>query len=279
MLAIENIGLGLPTPELTALVERHLPQERITPFLHRAWPGPGSVFLAVPPGYRQIPPPKLGTFRWPSGASRWASGLFVCGNDLGQVDAIREKAFGTDGTKAQKVRLKITSPDANTGEVLEPLETDVYVLAVVPLWRVVPESSGGGSEDGSIKGTFLIHVVDARYYWWSNPTPDFEISESGTVTWANVFEKIGNTLGITVDTSEINAKYLRPSRALNLTYENLPPVFDAAAANVGCRVIRKYNGNVSVQNFQDALDAYNADAESFPDRQFLSGDFRFLEKL
>jgi hypothetical protein len=272
MLTINDIGLALPTPEIDAVLGRTLPLDRIMPLVRRSWPGPAGVFVAQPVGFRPQPPLRLGTFTWPLGASRWAQGAFLV--DKERADAIRDLAFGSDGTELNTVTLKLSSPDAATGDEGEVLETEVYVIAIIPLNRVVP---GGGGE--STWGMFLLLVADERIYWWDYPTPDFSIDETGNVSWLDVFGMIGTALDIDIDVGTIDPAYLKPSRALNLTYESLPLVLDAAAFNVGGRVIRSYAGDVMVQMFQDALNSYNQELQDHPERVVVGGDARFLDTL
>ncbi len=120
--------------------------------------------------------------------------------------------------------------------------------------------------------------MDARYFWWQRPCPDFHINDTAGVTWGNVFTALSAALEIDIDVDDIHADYLQPSRALNLTHEAIPPILDAVCTNIHHVLVVDYQtGKVSTQKFETAKDAMEEDLEDHKERAYLAGGDRFLE--
>lgn len=267
--------LPAPTLEVVDWLENNLDPSRFVPWLTRSWPGFGSVGIAFPIGYRVPPPFRINRLRWPVGASRWAYGHFLAHADqINGADGetgIHESAYGRTGNEMNQLDIQMSSPD-DQGTVHETLTAQMYVLAITPLARVLPP---GQSAPNWANAMYLVTVVDQRYFWWQYAAPDFGINETAGKTWANVFTAIGTALNVTVNVDDINAAYLQPSRALNLTYEALPPIFDAAAYNVGHRVVVLYGGTVTTQTFKSALQTRSQDFQQQTWRTVRAGGDRF----
>lgn len=276
MISISGQVLSAPTAQNVALAEARLPRENVWAFVNRAYPGFGLAGVTWPTGYRPLPRPKLNSFYWPSGASRWACGLFLVhsldleGGESGP--GIHEAAFGADGDQINRVTLKMATED-QTGETSETLSASVYCLPPIPLARLL---GAGGTPDNA---GYLLTVVDQRYYWWWVQTPDFLISETAGKTWSDLYAQCGTALNVSIGNDDINAAYLQPSRAINLTYEVIPPVLDAIAYNVGQRVVCTYDGSVLTQNFDTAKAARAQDDEDNPDRAYLCGGDWYVDQF
>lgn len=274
MITLADVGLALPNREILTDIERDLSLDKMLLLFSRAWPGPGTVFLATPTHYRRWPPWNkpgsiLNRFYWPTGASRWGCGCFLATKDI--CDQLHDACFGTDGTETKKVKLVLSTEDSND-DVIESVEiSQITVFPPIPLYRILKDD---GSSDF---GLYMILCVDDRYHWWNLPCPDFQISEHAGKTWKNLIDKLGTVIEATIETSDIPTQYLAPHRALNLTNEPIPPVMDAIAYNIGARVVVQYNGDIKIQRYQDALDAFNKDQDDFPDRSYLGGDFRYVD--
>lgn len=273
MLLLAGWPLAVPTQSVLDLIESRISVSALDAFAGRSWPGFGTVGLAVPTAYRPWPPRpyKINKFYWPTGASRFGWGLFL--TDTDGANAIEDSAFG-NGTVTTPVTLHLSSVD-DQGTLIEKVETSVYVMPPIPLFRVLKTDGS----NASFRGMFLIAVADPRVYWWNYPCPDFNISESGGVTWATVFSTIATTLNITITTDTINSNYLQPSRAINLTNEPIPMVLDSACANVGHRFVATLDGKYKTQGFSTALAALNTDLTNNPDRTLRAGGNRFLDTL
>lgn len=275
MLTLAGVGVTHVGRDVRGVIDSWLTLDSVRPFVSRSWPGPGTVFLSWPTGYRDWPPPlKLNHLWWPRDASRWAWGCYVIDNKNGAADYIHDQAFGSDGTKVQPIKLHIESPLATDGTLDESVDvTQMYVMAIIPMKRLLPTG-----QDASDRPMNLFVVADQRIFWWDVPCPEFNITEGGSVSWRNLIDSCAQALGVgSIGTSKIPADYLQPSRALNLTNEPIPPVLDSIAYNLGMRVVVGYDGTVQMQNFSDAKAAFDKDWSNNPGRdgKVLAGDFRF----
>jgi hypothetical protein len=267
-LLLGDIPLSLPTSEIRELIERDLNVERLQLAFGRSWPGFGQVGIAVPTMFRQWPPLKLNRFYWPRGASRWESGLFLCSKRV--ADAVHPAAFGSDGSQSVEQQLMMSKED-RYGNLIEKVTTNVTVFPPIPVKQVF------NLDNSTTYGMYLVYLVGIRFYWWWIPTPDFSISETGNTTWDNVITSIYNAIDDDVDYSDIPAAYLKPSRALNLTNEPLPMVFDAVAENLGMKVCVDYTGHTSLQNASDGVSNADADQQNNPQRTIRAGGGRYVD--
>jgi hypothetical protein len=273
VIKLGDIELVACTAEVAMNIERDISLDRLALFFNRSWPGAGNVFLATPTGYRAWPPlpVKVGRTYWPTGATRYGISYQLATVDM--VNSIHPAAFGGDGTQTNPQDLVLSSeaPDATLIERVTMV--GMTVLPPVPLYAVL------NTDSSTDRGMYLLICVSQRFYWNQYACPDFGISESGSVTWDDVLNELQTQLDITLDWPDIPAAYLQPSRALNLTGEPLDQVFEAVAANIGMKIIESYAGDISLQNFSDALDADTADFENFPNRTTRSGESRFADNL
>lgn len=271
MITLNDIGLAVPTREICARIERDISLERLSLFFSRAWPGFGTVGLALPTMYRAWPPhpPRINHLLWPNGASRW--GYFLGLAHVDQVNAIHDSLFGANSSITTPGTLVISSQDQDDEDVETLTIKGMTCFSPVPLYRVLNDD---GSSDN---GMYLLPLVDQRYFWWQYPTPDFAISESAGKTWANLFTAINTALGITITTDTIATAYLQPSKALGLQYEALPPIIDSICANIGHKLIANWDGSVKTQAFGTALKALQDDAKNAADfRGVRAGGGKYL---
>lgn len=270
MILLNDLPLEIPSKELLDTIHRDISLEKLALFFSRAWPGFGTVGLALPTMYRPWPPNFcLNTLLWPSGATRW--GQFIGLAHVDDVNELHDALFSSDGSQTIPADLVISSEDA-AGDEIESIHADgMTVFPPIPLYRVLNEDN---TSDG---GVYLLVCVDLRYYWWQYPTPDFGITESAGKTWSNLFTMIGTTLGVTITPDTIDPKYLNPSRALNLTNEPIPIVLQAICSNIGHQLVVDFNGDVKTQSFKTALTALRQDAVDQQDiRTIRAGGGRYL---
>ena len=88
---------------------------------------------------------KINTLWWPTGASRWAIGLYLCSRESLQV--IRG-ALSASGSAV------LSLSEAETGGTA--IETEMFLLPPRPL------TSPGNTANERL---FLLPLVDARYFW------------------------------------------------------------------------------------------------------------------
>lgn len=252
MIRLAGVDLSFPTREVREQIESRISLDEAYPWLNRAWPGSRLLNLTAPVGYRPAESVRLGRFVWPRGASRWAYGHFLATSN--QTRGVREVAYGKGGIQQNAVSLEMSSPGLASQEAVE---TDVYVLPPVPLIRIAVDEKA----TEYFNGLYLITVVDERFYWWEKPTPDFAIDPASPPTWKTLVRKCADALGLTdiEIVTEIEERWLRPSPRLNLVNERIPPVLDAIAYNVGRRVVRTLNGEVRLENYDDAVSTFNGD--------------------
>lgn len=279
MISIAGQTLSAPTDEILDWVEQHLPQGDVWAFLSRAYPGWGLGATTLPTGYAPLPRPKLNSFYWPSGASRWACGLVLVhalelnGDGSDNFPGFHDAAFGQQGDQCNSVTLKMQTED-QTGEAAETLSCSVYCLPPIPLVRVLNQ------DEEPDNASYLLTVVDQRYFWWWTAAPDFGINETAGVTWSTAINRCASALGVTIKVDDINEAYLQPSRAINLTYEKIPPVLDAICANVGHVLRCKFDGTVETQAFETAKTARETDQEDNKDtRVVIAGGDRYADEF
>jgi hypothetical protein len=258
--------------EVYGFVEKNINPEAYFPWLRRAFPGWGYASLTWPTGYRRERDFVINKFYWPTGACRWAYGHFLA--DAYWTDKIRDAAFTSTGAgPSVPIRLKMDSPGAENDETLD---TKVYLLPPSPLSAVPVDE-----ENHTVNNLYLLTVVDERYYWWYKATPLLQFDQTNGETWINAFQKVSDSLGTTVQVDTISSSYLRASPQLNMSYEVLPPWFDALAFNVGQKVVRLYDGTVKTQNFSTAYTALLNDVNSIPHltRTLIAGGDRFTDTI
>jgi hypothetical protein len=193
------------------------------------------------------PPPRIGVLRWPTGACRWATAHFlVTDAELDLFDAADStKLWTSAGPQARTLALSDTAD--GTGGV----ECSMYALPPRPLGtpRDYPQATGTDE-----LGLYLLTLVDARYFWWWKSAA---VEAGGT--WAELFAEIGAGLGETISlATAVEAAFESPDDAWAVGRQPLPILLDAAAQAVGRRVVRKLDGTVLVQTYEEAREAQDA---------------------
>lgn len=249
MITLGGISLLIPSPEVEAFINRTLPLEEANLYgslpcrtESRSDSNRHSIGLPVY-NWPAPPPPKLNSLYWPSGASRWARGWFLCTGKA--KDEIVAQAHSSGGTTA--LELKLGDEDANVQYI------DLYLLPPRPLSGIVPGSTQTPAE---IKESlWLLPLVDVRYFWQFIPSGNLEFDSSST--WEDAFTDLGTALGVTIDADDVDADYLQPDWVeLTRRYSPVPVLLDAVAASVGQRIIRDpEEGTVTSQSVANAKTA------------------------
>lgn len=263
--------------QVEEFIENFMPDERTTllamPWLRRPFPGFGLQGLTVPAGFTPEPKFKINKFYYPPTlASSWAYGHFLCRSD--DVSLIMSQAQGQDGTY-NKVPFDIGNPESNdSGTIVagEGIEVDVYVLPPTPL-------SGIRGLSGNVQSMYLLTIVDQRFFWWYKNFGAITISS--TTQWTDLITNIGNILGLSepIDVDAVDPAYLQPSiQMFSLPYEPIPPILDAIAFNIGCRVVVAYTGAVFLMKYQTSLDILNGDMTN-SGRSIISGGQKYADPL
>lgn len=234
-LSYAGIGLYVPTPEQQETIQAWLDSWSDLEFSAHPWPGKdltGLTFLPTQP----LPHPKLGSLYWPFGASRWACGHFLATDAM--LAAIRVAlAPGRDesGFLNSPIPGLLSMESKIIAPLLPPVVASLYMLPPRPLHQIA-----------GMNGVYLLTLVDQRYYWWY-ANSGIQPIQSGT-TWSDVYDNLGDELGLTIDVDTVNATYGFPAPEFTNYYQSLPTMLDAVAYNCGQRVICQLDGSVSTQN-------------------------------
>jgi len=166
----------------------------------------------------------LNSLWWPTGASRFAIGLFL--TDTTGLAKILGKLESSGGS----AKLKLSDGRVN-------LETSMYLLPPRPL---------SAQEFGN--SFFLLPLVDERYLWrWKQTDTSFVFDESAT--WSDVISAIGMEIG-TVSFEAIHASYVRPDpHELSRRAENAAVLLDAVAESIGQRFVRQLDGTLECRTW------------------------------
>lgn len=183
--------------------------------------------------------PRLNSLYWPAGASRWACGWYLC--DEQAAASIRAVGSGT-------ATLLI-----NDG--LHAIQTSMYVLPLVPLYRVAY----------GVPGLYLVTLVDDRFWWWHRHGS--VTVTAGSTTWGSLYQLIASVLGITLSVNAVDAAYLKPSSALNARRGPLAPLLDLVATCCGQRIVRNLDGTVVAMNVTESLQSHSSNLGQFVARR------------
>lgn len=233
-LSFGGVPLGLATPELQQWIDRWIPPDPVPEFAYHAWPGFRQSWITFPKATRPQPV-RIGTLSWPQGASRWATGHFLCSAD--QADAIRKKCCQVNGSgdpTNSPETLLIDIQDQQGEQVGEKVSRLMYAQPPRPLsWN-----KRGRKPANNL---YLITLVDERYFWQYKPTDD--LSEAGS-TWTDLIEYLCDALGLEAENfsikSAIEDVFLAPACELLTGHSmNAALWLDAAAYNVGRRCVWK----------------------------------------
>ena len=213
---------------------------RVEEGLRLSWPSSGAPWSrprlpgADPAlGAAGLWPPddcRLGVLHWPTGASRWAWGLFLADDEALAAARLAESQQGhapfvfSDGSSSVTVSLRM--------------------LPAIPAERVA---------DGAA-GLFVLPLVDDRWFWWLEQAP--VAVEGGSTTWAALYAAIGTALGVSISAEAVSSEYLWPSPSLGQARGPLPPLLDLAAASCGQRIVRRFDGTVHALSAQASLDLH-----------------------
>lgn len=278
MILFADVGLYLEDPEyrLRDWHERNLPLEDLRLF--------GST-LAVHDGRLAIPrtpasgaaaintlnwpaPPKLriNSLYWPTGASRFAMGLFLCTHARLQTIYQNLDANGV-------ARLKMTDGiprKKKSAADMSGIDVRMYLLPPRPLTKL-PE---GVNDDR--QPLWLLPLVDQRYFWQWAPMPDY--SASDIASWEDLFEQIGESLPLFDEqlTAPVPvAAYGKPDVVeMVRRYENAAVLLDAACASIGTRYVRNIKtGGGAILTASQSDDRHDLNMQAVrSDRPYLAGD-------
>lgn len=220
------------------------------------------------PNWPSPPAPKLNTLYWPTGAARWAWGLFLAtATQVNQIFAAIAPSSG--GVTFRESYGNLVLADDESGDTITA--AGMHLLPPRPI--SVPEIS----DDESL---WLLPIVDERYFWqWINlgsiATAD---TLDETSTWTDLWTLIQAALGTAITKDTISADYFQPDpREFTREFQNIALLMDAAAASVGQRIVRQLDGSVESLGSDNAATALagnvSGGGESGIYRLIAGGDF------
>ncbi len=230
---LEELPFATVTPELRDWWKANSPEPLPGQFgsLHGVpWNNWGITY---PAQFGMMHPGKLW---WPTGASRF--GVYTGIADQDTVDQWRVILMGDDEGEVSRQAGRFNMYDGQN----TMLERSMYMLPPRPLAFYLTE-----------KPSWIVTLVDVRYWWWFYNTEDLMAEPVGT--WDELFELFRSTLEI----DPADWSYATPDEAYVLpgdylaeaSHIPLPILMDAAAWSIGCRVVVDFDtpdltGKVSI---------------------------------
>tara|TARA_Y100000310_G_scaffold6676_1_gene7495 strand:- start:4168 stop:5922 length:1755 start_codon:yes stop_codon:yes gene_type:complete len=197
------------------------------------------VGLATP-NYSVPPRPKLNTLWIPTGAIRWARGLFL-------ADTAGLAKIENNLTSEGSATLILTEERWGKGatKTAKTLKRKMFMLPPRAVnWGRKSES--GSKSKSKTKGKeygWLIPLVDVRYFWQFIEPGHLEVSEGNT--WTELISNLASALGTNIRHDDISSDYLSPDPTeLTRRHENIAVLLDAIAASIGRRVVLRGTGGV-----------------------------------
>lgn len=202
------------------------------------------AFVGLPiPNYSEPLKPKLNTLYWPTGATRWAFGLFLATRaQLNEILATLDVTENLPGT------LILYDEEHSTS-----VNTEMYLLPPHP----ISTDTGTGTEDDD--RLWILPLVDERYFWQFKSVGSLGNMPS---TWADLIALMGTALGATISAADVPTEYGIPDPVeLRRDYENLPLYLDALAHSVGMRVTRLPAGDVRIESPSESHTRYSSNID------------------
>lgn len=213
------------------------------------------------PNYPPDPAPRLNSLYWPTGASRWARGYFLCDDPTKKLIVQRahtRSSLASSAASSIPLQLKMGDPK----EIY--LATNMYLLSPRP---VAPVRTN--------KQLWLLPLVDARYWWQFLNAGDlaFEVP----ATWDNIYTTLASAITTAINVSTIPAAYLGPDpQELSRRYDNVAVLLDAVAHSVGHRIVRWLDGVVRSINAASSQFIFDGNSTA-DDWTLVAGDNFSLE--
>jgi hypothetical protein len=226
MISFAGVQISACTAENAAWIERNLSFQDVFDFARHTWPGPGVLPLGLPPLPRARPV-KTETLFWQRDAVNFAVAYFVI--NKAQLDAIRTQVY----------------PNAAPYYVSQPLvlndgqnsltAAQMWMLPARPLQQIpLPGGTGFQPSPGD---TYLLTLVDQRFFWWN--VPAIISVDPGVTNWTDLYAQINTALNLSppISVDSIPTAYLQPSADYGTLYQPLPLLLDAIALAVGHRIV------------------------------------------
>lgn len=218
-----------------------------------------------------------GQLYWPTGATRFACGLFLITSEYleklpgfdvtGKSDSedvyggLRPSVYGVTDENIRGYTPKDLT--VSTGDVSQSFS--MWMLPPKPLFQLSRSYDSSKTNTGKIpsihkSSLWVLPLVDARYWWWSMTTGKYNLPKC-TASWSDLFKSIFGNLGyrdnqIIVDT--IHEDYLLPHEIFQKADNEfkVPYLLDSMSQSCGSKILSMFNGNVRVMNSEKSLEEY-----------------------
>lgn len=202
------------------------------------------------PNWPPRPRLRLNQLYWPTGATRWALGIFL-------VDAETVDKLSGGAGSARTFKMYDGVQDA--------FEAEMYALPPRPITVEVNET-----EEARL---YLLPLVDVRYYWQFQHAESITLDDesdwtlSGDLDIASKFDAI--------EESDVEDAYGIPDAdEMARDYENAAAILDAVAWSTGRRVVRWPDGTIKMESPADAEEQLDANIEELtPWFEIAGGEF------
>lgn len=215
------------------------------------------------PNWPVAPRMKLNSLWWPTGASRWARGLFLI--DDGGLAKILKAIKRVDGSYGKGYLELKDSTHTKT------VTAEMYLLSPRPVTFTPPATA---QSDQHV--LWLLPLVDVRYLWQFYDGGDLSEVE----TWQGLITKLKDALRLDGDIAHnlVFDDYGIPDPLeMCRSYENAAVLLDAAAYSLGARVLRTHDGAVSLMTGLESGDTLETNFRSTNTDTVMAGDC-WLEK-
>lgn len=236
-ISLGGYDLLVPTPELSAWLDRYLPTANLEIFTKPVSIGPRAdsvsstparVNLGLPNYTAPSPQVCINRLYWPTGASRWSHFFGLC--DKSTLASL----LGASGTYT----LKLTDESRSSPVTIE---TAMYMLPP----RMIPATMDPAAADE----LWLLPLVDVRYWWQFANSGNVTVT-AGSTTWSTAMQAMATALSATLTIDTVDSAYLKPDPVeCARDYENPAVLLDAMAHSVGQRVLRELDGTLASKDF------------------------------
>lgn len=224
-----GVELLVPPRELCEEIERIAPPLDVPVSSRLGWPASRLAGLTGigSPGRRPV---KLNTLWWPTGASRFAVGYFLCSGE--QLKRLYGTSLSTGGAPPPYALAQTLHVKTEQGRIF----TDLFMLPPRPLSSLKIQTP-------YLSDLYLLTLVDDRFWWWYVSTGDINLTDD-TTTWSALYTQVIAGAALDWSADAVDADLVNAPKDLRLQYESMAPVLDAVAYNAGQRIVRKLNGGV-----------------------------------
>lgn len=260
MMSYAGVDLPIVSNALAAWIEQNINPNEAYEF-DSFFDANSMTCLPVPDKYTP-PAVQCGVLYWPTHATRWSVFHTVLSGE--QLAALRTSLASGESEESDKAGYP--SALLKLDDDRHPaVEAQMYILPPRPLmgWfkqkdvqepeipgPPIAQDQPGDLGYHELNDMWLVTLVDERYFWW------FRQGDPLAGTWVRLVDSLFNALRITSPVpADIGEGYPSPKGRWRIKRRPLPVMLDAVAYSIGRRVIRKLDGTVELQTWEQAREA------------------------